>query len=563
MSSFLAVRGKVRKTTIGVAGSFLFLLISVALAGPPADQAAPVTLHIISTADFHGALEPRLVEGVAVGGIDVIASYFEILRKVYVDGVVLLDAGDVYQGSLISAASEGQAAIDFYNDVGYDAMVVGNHDFDFGPVGPNSTPVNPDDDPLGALKARIHQAHFPVLGANIIERQTGKPPPWENLKPYTIIKRKGIAIAVIGLTSETTALITNPVNVRALDFAPLEETLRRLLPEVRSQGARVVIVLIHEGLFEKPGSSELSGPVAELARRLRPGEIDLIVSGHSHKALSGTINGIPVMQSAPYGVGFAEASLVIDSLSGTVHSEQTQLMSYCPFIRKSRSGAYPIFLGSEVRPDRRLAKKLQALRASVAKQEHVYLGRAADRIEHRSRLDSPVGRLVTDAMRAYTGDIDVALYNGGGLRAPIPKGTIDAGKLYEVLPFDNTLVTLTLTGSQVRKILEHGLSNVYGIMELSGVHVRFDPSMPPGERVVGVSFDDGKEMERNRSYLVATNDFVVAGGDGYLNPPVETQVHNTHVLIRDIVARYIKAEKIIVPIIEERYVPTKAASAQE
>jgi 5'-nucleotidase len=441
-------------------------------------------------------------------------------------------------------------------------MVVGNHDFDFGPIGPQSTPINSQDDPLGVLKARIEQAHFPVLGANIIERRTEKPPPWKNLKPYTIITRNGITIAVLGLTSEKTALITNPVNVRTLDFADQLETVRRLLPEVRSRGAQVIILLIHDKLFEQPDSSEFIGPVADLARRLQPAEVDLIVSGHSHKALSGTINGIPVIQAAPYGVGFAEADLVIDARSGTVLTERTKLISHYPFIRKSRGDAHPTFLGSEVQPDRYLAKELRALRALVAKQEQAYLGRAAGRFDHKSRYDSPVGRLVTDAMRSYAAGIDVALYNEGGLRASIPKGVINAGRLYAVVPFDNSLVTLTLTGSQVREILERGLRNDYGIMELSGARVRFDPSLPRGKRVLGVYLTNGKEMERNRTYLVATNNFIVAGGDGFLNPGRGVEVHDTHTLIRDVVATYIRNKKVIVPEIKERYELATAAAAQ-
>jgi len=539
----------------------LCLLLWASAAG--AREPAPVRLTIVATSDFHGALEPRFAKilgGREVGGIDILAAYFRAIRRDNPGGVLLLDAGDLYQGTLISAASEGRAVVDFYNAVGYDAAALGNHDFDFGPIGYHSVPTCAEDDPLGVLKERLRQARFPFLSANLLDRRSGQPLDWPNLKPYVIFERRGIRVAVIGLSSVDTPLVTNPANVRDLEFRPLLASLRRVLPEVRQKGASVVIVLAHVGLSVDEKSGAVAGHLAELARSLEPGEVDLILGGHEHVPYVARINGIPVMQSWPNGQSFARCELFVDPRAGKVLQERTVLHEGDFVLRAERDGQPVRFLGRRMLPQTKYVRLLRRFKASIAHLQSIRLGRAAADLANRTGLDSPVGNLVTDAMRAADDSIDIAMYNAGGLRTSIPCGEVTFGRLFEVVPFDNNLVKVTLTGAQVREILEHGLAAQYGVMEVSGLKVVFDPEAPAGQRILAITGPDGVELDLAAFYVVGTNEFVLNGGDGYYTFARGKDIQNTYTLIRELVASYIKAKGTVGPDEGGRYSPRPSGS---
>jgi len=533
-----------------------------ASAGAPAPagaaKAAPIRLTVVATSDFHGALEPRYAKvlgGREVGGIDVLAAYVQAIREDNPRGVLLLDAGDLYQGTLISAASEGRSVIDFYNAIGYDAAALGNHDFDFGPIGYHSIPSCPEEDPLGVLKERLRQARFPFLSANLLDRRSGQPVDWPNLRPYVILERRGVKVAVVGLSTVDTPLVTHPANVRDLEFRPLLASLRRVLPEVRAKGAGVVIVLAHVGLYVDEKTGAVSGHLAELARSLAPGEVDLILGGHQHVPFGARINSIPVVQSWPNGQALARCDLFVEPRTGRVLAERTVLHEQDFVLRADRDGKPIEFLGRKIRPLRKYAAMLRRFKASIAHLQSIRLGRAAADLANRTGLDSPVGNLVTDAMRAADQSIDIAMYNAGGLRTSIPSGEVTFGRIFEVVPFDNNLVKVTLTGAQVREVLEHGLAATYGVMEVSGLRVVFDPEAPAGQRILSVAGPDGEELELAAFYVVGTNEFVLNGGDGYFTFARGKDIQNTYTLIREVVASYIKAKGTVGPGEGGRYTP--------
>ncbi len=523
-------------------------------------EAEPIRLTVVGTSDFHGALEARhakVVGGRKVGGIAMIAAHLNAVRRDNPGGVIHLDGGDLYQGTLLSAASEGRAVVDFYNALGVDAVAVGNHDFDFGPVGYHSVPEKPDEDPFGVLKQRIAQAEFPFLSANIIDRETGKPPEWPGLASHTMLERKGLKIGVIGLTSVDTSLTTHPANVRGLEFRPLLVSLERVLPEVRRAGADLVLLLIHAGVTVDERSGKVSGPVAELLRALEPGTVDLVVGGHSHMPFCGLVAGVPVLQSWPNGLSFARAELFVDPDSRRAMPKRTVLHGNTFYHRCCRSGQPIQFLGTRLQPDKRFGRQLEVFRRAVAHLQRVRLGRSLRDLPNRTDLDSPVGNLVTDAMRAADPEIEIAMYNSGGLRTSIPKGEVTFGLIYEVVPFDNSLVKVTLTGAQVREVIEHGLSAPYGVMEISGLEVEIDPDRQPGQRCRSIRTGDGP-LEPDRLYVVGTNEFLLNGGDGYYTFARGRDVEHTHTLIRELVARYIKQRGTVAPDMGGRYRPAKS-----
>jgi 5'-nucleotidase len=527
------------------------------------DASAVVRLSVVGTNDFHGALEARhakVVGGRLVGGMGTIAAYFRAVQATNPDGLILLDGGDLYQGTLLSAASEGRAVIEFYNDLRYAAATIGNHDFDFGPVGYNSTPENPDEDPLGVLKQRLTQARFPFLAANIVDRETGVPPVWPNVKPFEVIERHGVRIGIIGLSSVDTPLTTHPTNVRKLEFHPLLPALRRVLPLVRKAGATVVILIVHAGVEVDEATGEVHGPLAKLVRALEPSEVDLVIGGHTHLPFADRIAGVPVLQSWPNGMSFTRAELVVDRATGKVIPKRTTLFDNTFYFRTDRNGEPVSFLGKPIRPVRSFDQKLKVFRRSIAHLQRIRLGHAAQDLSNQASLDSPVGNLVTDAMRAAEPGIQVAMYNSGGLRTSIPKGVVTFGRIYEVVPFDNSLVKVTLTGRQIREILEHGLSTRYGVMEISGIRVLIDLDAEAGKRCLSIQTEDGQDIRDDLLYVVGTNEFVLNGGDGYFTFARGQDVQHTHTLIRELVARYIKHVKTVAPQMGGRYQQTKKST---
>jgi len=533
----------VKKHRLQVAFSTLVILFSTP-SGQAQEQnlAPPIRISVIATSDFHGSLEPnrdKSFDRRAIGGIDIIAAYLQAIRAANPEGTVLLDAGDLYQGTLLSAADEGQSVVEFYNEIGYDASAVGNHDFDFGPVGIHSIPQDEKDDPLGVIKARMAQARFPFLSANIVEKATGKPPRFKGLKRYRLLKRQGVTIGVIGLSPPDTPLITNPVNVAALDFLPLLPVVEELLPKLRQRGATVIILLAHAGVETGP-DGQLQGPVVELARALGPERVDLIVGGHVHRPFSDFINGVPVIQTWPKGLSFARADLLVDKASGRVIPASVRLYPNAFFFRTDLNGRPPTYAGRLIKPPAHFQKRLREYKKRISHLEKVVLAQADEKLEIGLPYGSPVGNLVTDAMRTFRQGIDIAMYNSGGLRAPLRPGKITYGKLYEVVPFDNSIIVVKLSGKTVRDVIEHGLAGPYGIMEISGLRVRVDPRAPAGSKCREIFDLRGEPLRDDRYYTVATNDFVFGGGDGYNMFSQGREAENTHLLIREIVANYLK-----------------------
>jgi 5'-nucleotidase len=209
-------------------------------------QDGTVTLSVIGTNDVHGALLP--VDGNR--GLAVFAGYVENLRETrnQDDGVVLLiDAGDMWQGTIESNFSEGASMVAAYNALAYDAAAIGNHEFDFGPAGPAATPADASDDPRGALKLRATEAEFPFLAANLIDQSTGRPVDWSNVQPSVLLERDGIKIGILGLIAKNALIATIAANVQGLSVAPLPLTAIREARKLRQAGADLVIVTAHAG----------------------------------------------------------------------------------------------------------------------------------------------------------------------------------------------------------------------------------------------------------------------------------------------------------------------------
>jgi 5'-nucleotidase len=508
----------------------LFALVafaSLAHAAPPAQ----VTISVVGTSDLHGH----------IAALPWLGGYLENLRKIRKDrsgAVVLLDAGDMFQGTLESNLAEGAPVVRAYNALGYSAAAIGNHEFDFGPEGPAPSPVKPGDDPRGALKARAAEAHFPFLAANVVDKKTGKPVAWPNFKPSTIITAAGVKIGLVGAVTAATPHSALPANVAGLEFLPLAKTLAREARSLRARGAKVVIAVVHEGgactdfsTPERLDSCDAKSEIFAIARELPKGSVDGIVAGHTHQAVAQRVADVPIIQSYCNGRAFGRVDLTVDRKSGKVvstHLEGPHDLCQAGSAESCQPGDYE---GSPVHASGAVAE-LNATAFAVAERK----GTESLNVEvlrplpHNRKKETALGNLLADLMRASRPS-DVAMINGGGMRAALPAGLLTYGRLYETFPFDNAFASLRLPAGEFRHLLARSLGHAGSLVSLSGLRVH--ATCEKGAVEATLTRPDGSAVRDEEVLAVATTDFLATGGDGFfagakidyeIGPPIRDAV---------------------------------------
>ncbi|MEN6460739.1 MAG: 5'-nucleotidase C-terminal domain-containing protein, partial [Syntrophomonas sp.] len=306
------------------------------------------------------------------------------------------------------------------------------------------------------------------------------------------------------------------------------EIITRLVPELKQQGVQVIIILGHLGGYMDNDKNTITGEVAELTNAISGA--DVLVAAHTDQKIAGYINGMAVVQAYYNGRAVGHIAL-----------------KYSPQAQKVVS-AIPAVIDL---PTPNLTEDIQvkAIIDEGQKQlgpvKNEIIGENSTELSHQRDKFSILGQWVTDIMRQET-NADIAFQNGGGLRTGIPAGVITVGKLWEVLPFDNTLVLLDMKGSQIMQALQYGINNsMYGSLQYSGVKVKYDPLLPSDERIVEVTLPDGSVFNPEKTYRVVTNDFMAGGGDGYIMFKEGSNVTDTHRLVRDVLINFIKKIKVI------------------
>jgi len=300
---------------------YLTILLTVcSLAG--CATSSPVVITVIGTNDVHGAL---LSEDGA-GGLITLSGYVNAVRAARMedDGAVLLiDAGDMWQGTLESNLSEGASLVEAYNSLGYAAAALGNHEFDFGPVGPAPIPKSATDDPRGALKQRAIEAEFPFLAANLIDQSTGEPVEWTNVQPSVLIDVKDIKVGIIGVMTKNALANAIAANTTGLLIAPLAQTIENEARALRKSGATVIIVSAHAGgectEFEDPldtSSCYQESEIFGVANSLPTGLVDHIFAGHSHAGVAHIVNDISISEAYKSARAFSRVDLIVDQKTG-------------------------------------------------------------------------------------------------------------------------------------------------------------------------------------------------------------------------------------------------------
>jgi 5'-nucleotidase/UDP-sugar diphosphatase len=483
-----------------------------ALAEPVASNI--ICIDILTVNDFHGALEPVDKNP----GAAVLAGYLKAESAQNPSATLIVSAGDMFQGTPDSNLLYGKTVMQFMKIVGFDAMALGNHEFDWG---------------LEVLKERSGEANFPLLAANILDKDSGRPVDF--VKRYVIIEKQGVKIAVIGIVTPETAVTTNPKIVSGFVFADPATTLNSLIPEVRSKGADIIVVVAHLASYSGDSPGEVIGDAAELAGNVIG--VDAIVSGHSHQKVAGKVNIVPIVQAGYSGRMAGKVSLVYLKDTREIVASTVAVSAIT-----SRDAA----------PDSEVSAIVEHSQAEIAPVKNVILGTTLRGLAHDRYELSQLGQWVADRMREAANS-DIALQNGGGLRTSILAGKITAGDLYAVIPFDNTLYRVEMTGAQILAALEFGIGNKnYGMVQFSGLKVIYNATLPEGQRVVSATMLDGSRLEKEKTYSVANNDFLVAGGDGFTMIKDAACAVDLFTPLRDVIAEAIKKAGIVDQKVDDR-----------
>ncbi len=471
---------------------------AAALALSAGAAAADYQITILHTNDFHARFEPISGSdstcsaedndaGECFGGSGRLVTAIEDAKARH-DNWLLVDGGDQFQGTLFYNYYKGAASAEMMNKMGYDAMTVGNHEFDDGPE---------------VLREFVDAVEFPILMSNADVSQ--EPLLADAIMPSVVIEKNGEKIGLIGLTPQDTDELASPgPNVMFSDpVVAVQTEVDRL---TREEGVNKIIVLSHSGYnVDQRVADQTSG-------------VDVIVGGHTNTLLSNEIEGAvgpyptmvnetAIVQAYAYGKFLGELNVTFDDEGSVI----------------SASGE-PILLDAAVAEDEvtvervgELAEPLQEIRDKVVAETAAPI--EGDRTVCRHR-ECEMGNLVADAMLARVQDqgIDVAIANSGGLRASIDEGEVTMGEVLTVLPFQNTLSTFQVTGETLLAALENGASQMEEeagrFPQVAGMSFTVDPSAEPGNRVGDVMVG-GEPLDPNATYGVVSNNYVRNGGDGY------------------------------------------------
>jgi len=507
-----------------LAGALLLVL-----APPPraaAQAAPPIDLRILAINDFHGNLLPppggiRIADpddntrkiNVPAGGAEHMATLVKQLRQ-GTRNTIFVAAGDLIGASpFLSAMFHDEPTIESLSMMGLEVASVGNHEFDEGKaelLRMQNGGCHPTDNCRGPhpfLGARFH-----YLAASTIETASGK----TIFPPYEVREFDGIRVAFIGLTLKGTPNLVSPVSVAGLEFRDEADTVNALVPELKAQGIEAIVVLIHEGGFPAGDYNEcpgISGPIVDIVRKFDRA-VDVVISGHTHQAYVCAIDGRLVTSGDKYGTVVTTIDLKLDPATRDVVSAKADNVIV-------RTGAY-----AKDPEQTALLASYDKFAAPIANRPAGSITQTLSRTPNDAG-ESPLGDIVADAQLAATsadknGGAVIAFTNPGGVRTDIPKkeqGGVTYADVFASQPFRNQLVTLTLTGMQIKNMLEQQWLDPKRprVLQISkGFSYAWDNAKPYGDRIIADRMSlHGQRIDPATSYRVTVNNFLAVGGDGF------------------------------------------------
>lgn len=464
-----------------------------------------VHLILLYTNDTHGHLFPfDHKQGKNIGGISRRANLIKQARQEPNCSVIVLDAGDVFQGTPMSSMFKGKVDFEIMSIIGYDAMTLGDHEFDFGQK---------------ILLQRIKEREFPVVCANVVREQDNK----LFLEPMVIKNIQDLKIGIIGVTAEEVPVTTSPANVKGLRFLNPKETIKKLLKESKEK-PDIIILLSHCGYdYDR-----------QIAKSIP--EINIIIGGHTHTKIEkpSIINKTIVVQAYQWGIYLGRLDLIVSD------AEKNK------YAMKDFRGEL-ILVSDTVPSIPEIDSILNQYNSKLTKQMEKVIGSAEIYFDNsRCRnTETEIGNFIADAIR-HIAKVDISFQNGGGIRFFLDKGPVTVEEIYNVIPFESFIITLELNGEQIEKILQRSLTTRDKFLQVSGLKARMK-----NNKIVDIKTGESKIIG-DKNYRIAVNDFLAAGGDGYDVFKQGRNIKNTGINLRDALIEYIETKKIITGRIEGR-----------
>ena len=452
-------------------------------ARPPAQSPRDtIVLRILATSDLHGALFPKVRQTTGdqpTGGVAAIAGLMDSLAADCDCPTLRLDAGDAMQGTVISNLTKGRSMVEVLNRLGIVAAALGEHDLDWS---------------LDTLRRRMSEARFPWVAANVFDSSSRGRPEW--ISPYRMVQAGSLRVAIVGyITSDTKSNLKAELT-QGLRFGDGELAIHDILAQVRAQHPDLTVLLAHAGAACE--GAVCTGEVIRLAEGVQPHTLDLIVAGHTHNTMNTRVAGVSIVEPGSGGAALAVADVVKTSAGG----------------KEVRARIEPV-LPQQVTQDSAMAAVVEGYRRkadSLAGRVVATIKFPLYRADQEDRLASLIAEARRNVLRA-----DLGLVRRDDIRADLPGGPVSYGQLFDVQSSQNGLVKVTLSGKDLRDVLEHSLDRRgQPTAQVSGALVQYDPRRPAGKRVKDVEFRGGRKLRSDATYTLAVDDLLAAGGDGYV-----------------------------------------------
>lgn len=543
--------------TVAITMLFLATLISAPLV-IAAKARQPVTIQVLSISDWRGQVDPLIIDGAQVGGAAVLSAYFKQERAANPNTLTLSSGGALGASLPISSLFEDQPAVRAMRLMGFDADTLGNHNFDAGLMQLQSL-INLASDDTGAVLGK----RFAYVSANLRNLEGNL----TGVKHMQMFKVAGVKIAVVGITNPDAPMLVTAGNFGSIKVVNPIAAANRTAAVARRAGADLVIGIVHLGVVGIDPSGSATGPLIDFANGVTG--FDLILGGdETDTQFSGVVNGALVAQNRSKGATYSRATITIDSVCGHI----------------DKAVVFVTPLASAVVPDPATTALLDSYRNQLTPVLSTVIGSATRPIPVADSCGRPDGRTceslagntVTDAMRTRYA-VDFAIQNSGGLRADVtcpdegggsgfcpaapPSNSITRGQVLAVLPFNNAAVTLAVSGAELKALLENGVSSMPlgdgRFPQVSGLCFSYDISAPVGGHVISAirQAPDGSctgtpvDFAASATYLVAINDFMASGGDGYLVLSGRAEHRET---LDQVLADYVISSSPISPAIQGR-----------
>ena len=500
------------KRIIGLVMSFVLVLGLMIMPATVSFADGHETLTIVHVNDVHGRLEESDFDSTL--GYAKMKTFVDSL-KAEDPNLLLLHAGDAFHGTIPVNLTVGEAMVEVMNAMEFDAMVPGNHDFNHG------------YERLLELKA---MSEFDIIAANVMKEEGGT-----DFSPYMVYEMEnGMRVGVFGIATEETKTKSHPNNTAGVEFADIIQSGNDAVAELEALEVDLIVALIHLGIDES--SEDTAYKLAENVEG-----IDIIIDGHSHHVIAEESNGAWIVQAGQYldhigvvKVSFMDGELVVDAV------------------------AHPYEDLKDLEADESIALLIEELVGATDELVDEVIGYTdveLDGLRENVRAgETNLGNLITDAMIAASG-ADVALTNGGGIRASIDVGDITLGEVLEAFPFTNVLTNIEVTGADLMAALEHGVKDYPAAAghfpHVSGMSYTFDPNQEVGSRITELMIGD-EPVDLEATYMLVTNDFLAAGGDGYEMFGGEILAYSG--LLSEVLETYLRANPEISPQVEGRIV---------